>query len=76
VAGAGWEVENVDAVVVLERPRLAPHLEEMREGIAAAIGTEPGRVSLKAKHAEGLGSLGRGEGAASQAVALLRRAGR
>ena len=69
----GWSIGNVDAVVQAERPRLAPHREAMREGIAAALGVEAGRVSVKIKSNEGVGAIGRGEAIAAQAVALIER---
>lgn len=72
---AGWAPENVDATVVAESPRLAPHVAEMRERLAAAIGVAVDRVSVKATTPEGLGALGRGEGVAAQAVALVARRG-
>lgn len=71
----GWRVGNVDASVVAERPRLAPHIPLMRETIARALEIEPGRVGVKSTTAKGLGSLGRGEGIAAHAVALLQGAG-
>jgi 2-C-methyl-D-erythritol 2,4-cyclodiphosphate synthase len=63
-----WRVGNVDCAVVLEAPRLAPHRPAMEAGLAAVLG---GPVNVKPKRAEGLGSLGRGEGIACWAVALL-----
>jgi 2-C-methyl-D-erythritol 2,4-cyclodiphosphate synthase len=63
-----WLVGNVDCAVVLEAPRLAPHLPAMEARLAAVVG---GPVSVKPKRAEGLGSLGRREGIACFAVALL-----
>lgn len=71
VAGAGWQVQNVDAVVAAARPRLAPHVSEMRERLAAALGCAAGAVSVKATTTEGLGFTGREEGIAAQAVVLL-----
>jgi 2-C-methyl-D-erythritol 2,4-cyclodiphosphate synthase len=68
VAAAGWRPVNVDCAVVLEQPRLAPHREEMEQRLSAAVGAS---VSLKAGRAEGLGALGRGEGVACWAVALV-----
>lgn len=62
---------NIDASVVLEEPPLASHRGEMRARIAAALGVEPSRVSVKATTADGLGAIGRGEGAAALAVALV-----
>jgi 2-C-methyl-D-erythritol 2,4-cyclodiphosphate synthase len=67
----GWRVGNVDATVVLERPRLAPHVPAMRARLAAALGVTPAAVSVKATTNEGLGFVGREEGAAAHAVALI-----
>ena len=64
----GWQVVNVDCSVVLEAPRLAPHRAAMADRLAAIVGAP---VSVKAKRAEGLGALGRHEGIACFAVALL-----
>ena len=69
----GARIENVDAMLVAEAPKLAPHREAMRAKLAAALGIEPGRVSVKATTHEGLGALGRGEGLAALAVALVER---
>ena len=66
----GWSVGNVDTTVLLEAPKLAPHKAAMEERLADAVGAP---VSVKAKRAEGLGALGRGEGVACLAVALLFR---
>jgi 2-C-methyl-D-erythritol 2,4-cyclodiphosphate synthase len=66
----GWHVGNVDCAVVLEAPRLAPHRVAMQERLAAVVGAP---VSVKAKRAEGLGALGRREGIACYAVALLEK---
>ncbi|HVL89032.1 MAG TPA: 2-C-methyl-D-erythritol 2,4-cyclodiphosphate synthase [Actinomycetota bacterium] len=71
VARAGFRVENVDSVVVAERPAIAPLRERMRERMAAALGIEDGRVSVKATTTDGMGFTGRGEGIAATAVALL-----
>jgi 2-C-methyl-D-erythritol 2,4-cyclodiphosphate synthase len=65
-----WLPVNVDCVVVLEAPKLAPRRAAMEERLAEAIGAD---VSVKAKRAEGLGALGRGEGVACWAVALVQR---
>jgi 2-C-methyl-D-erythritol 2,4-cyclodiphosphate synthase len=74
VGAAGFEVVNVDCVLVGERPRIAPVRDEMRARLAGAMGTEPDRVTVRATTTDGLGFTGRGEGLAAQAVALLRRA--
>jgi 2-C-methyl-D-erythritol 2,4-cyclodiphosphate synthase len=79
VREAGWWIANVDIVVAAEQPRLAPHVDEMSANIAAAVAaaSEPlgdgAAVSVKPKRAEGLGAIGRAEGIAAWAVALLAR---
>ncbi len=70
VQAEGWSIGNVDTTVVLEAPKLAPHKAAMEERLAGVVGAP---VSVKAKRAEGLGALGRGEGVACLAVALLFR---
>jgi 2-C-methyl-D-erythritol 2,4-cyclodiphosphate synthase len=74
VQAAGWAIVNVDAIVIMQAPRLAPHREAMRDGLAAALGVERSRVTVRASTTDHLGFAGRGEGAACQAVALLRKA--
>ena len=71
VRARGGRVVNVDATIVAEAPRLAPHLDAMRVRLAETLGVAGDRVSVKAKHAEGLGALGRQEGIAAMAVALV-----
>jgi len=70
----GFGVENVDATLIAQSPVLAPHLEAMRLAISRALGVSLETVSVKAKSTDGLGTVGRGEGIAASAVALLRRA--
>lgn len=70
VRGEGWAPGNVDCAVVLEAPRLAPHRAEMERRLSDAAG---GPVTVKAKRAEGLGAIGRREGVACWAVALVVR---
>ena len=67
----GWQVVNIDAVVIAERPKLKPHIEAMRGNIAARIGVAAGAVGVKATTNEKLGPEGREEGISCQAVALL-----
>jgi 2-C-methyl-D-erythritol 2,4-cyclodiphosphate synthase len=69
----GWEPVNVDAVVICEEPRIAPHRQAMRERLAAAMGVDAGQVSLRGTTTEGMGFTGRREGIAAQAVALVER---
>ena len=69
----GYRLASVDTVVILERPRLAPHQQAMRSALAAALRLAPENVNIKAKTAEGLGEIGRGEAATAQAVAVIER---
>lgn len=72
IAEARYAVENVDLTVVAEAPRLGPHCEAIRKALAEELGLGLDRVSVKAKSSDGLGAVGRGEGIAAFAVALLR----
>jgi 2-C-methyl-D-erythritol 2,4-cyclodiphosphate synthase len=72
-AERGWVVGNVDATVVSEQPKLAPHILAMRERLARVLAVDVPAVSVKATRHEGLGALGRGEGLAALAVVLLVR---
>ena len=72
VREAGYAPHNVDATVLLERPKLRPHVTAMRGNIAAALSLEVNRVSVKATTTEGLGPEGREEGVTAQAVCTLR----
>jgi 2-C-methyl-D-erythritol 2,4-cyclodiphosphate synthase len=74
LAARGLRPRHVDATVVLERPKLAGAKEEIRARLAAALGLERDRVSVKATRGEGIGFIGRGEGAAALAVATVERA--
>ena len=75
VEGAGWRVVNVDSTVVAERPKLAPHLPEMKQAIGETLGLAQSgeEVGIKATTNEGLGFLGRQEEIAAMAVALIAR---
>jgi len=70
-AEAGFEIVNLDVVVVLERPKIAPLLERIRQGIADAVGVTVDRISVKGKTNEGVDAIGRGEAIAAHAVAML-----
>ena len=74
LAQAGYLPLQLDSVVIAEAPKLAPYIGEMRGRIAGALGLPVGAVSVKATTSEGLGPLGRGEGIAAWAVALIRKA--
>lgn len=67
----GFAIGNVDATVIAQEPRLAPHREAMVARVAALLGVEPARVGVKVTSTDGLGAIGRGEGIAAQAVVLL-----
>ena len=67
----GYVVENIDATVIAQRPKLAPYRPQMAENIAAALNLPAGKVSVKATTEEGLGFTGSGEGISSQAITLL-----
>ena len=67
----GWHVVNVDATIIAQAPRMAPHIPAMRARLAADLGVDPESVNVKAKTTEKLGFVGRGEGIAAEAVALL-----
>ncbi len=71
LAARGLAVGNVDATIVAQAPRMAPHIPAMVANIAADLGTDASRVNVKATTTEGLGFAGRGEGIAAQAVCLL-----
>jgi 2-C-methyl-D-erythritol 2,4-cyclodiphosphate synthase len=71
LADAGMTVVNVDATVILEAPKVAPHRDAMRANLAGALAIDAARVNVKATRGEGMGFVGRGEGAAALAVATL-----
>lgn len=73
VRGEGFRVGNVDIVVLAERPRIAPHVEAIRERLAELMATDRSHVGVKATTLEGRGAIGRGEGIAVQAVVLLEK---
>jgi 2-C-methyl-D-erythritol 2,4-cyclodiphosphate synthase len=71
VANAGFRIGNVDATIIAQAPRMAPHIAKMVENIAADLGIALNAVNVKATTTEKLGYTGRGEGIAAEAVALL-----
>lgn len=72
----GWHVANVDATIIAQAPRMAPHIPAMRANLAADLGVDLEVVNIKAKTTEKLGFVGRGEGIAAEAVVLLTGTGR
>ena len=73
LAGRGWRIVHVDVVLVLERPRILPFRQQMRENLARALGVAAEAVSIKAKTSEGLGPVGEGRAAEAHAVATIRQ---
>ncbi|MEZ0291383.1 MAG: 2-C-methyl-D-erythritol 2,4-cyclodiphosphate synthase [Solirubrobacteraceae bacterium] len=73
LAAAGWVIGNVDATVLLERPKLLPHRPAITAALAGALGVAEDAVNVKATTGEGMGFVGRGEGAAALAVATVTR---
>ena len=73
MAERGYRLGNMDATVIAQAPKLAPHIPAMRQNIASAFGTDVDRISVKATTEEGLGFTGSGEGIAAHAVCLLER---
>lgn len=69
----GWKVGNVDATLILERPKIKPYIEQMQETLAPLMGIEPDAVSIKATTNETMGYVGRGEGVLAYATALIYR---
>jgi 2-C-methyl-D-erythritol 2,4-cyclodiphosphate synthase len=74
VKAAGLQIVNVDCTVVMEKPKLGPHRAAMRERLAEGLGLQAERVNVKASTGEGMGFIGRGEGAAALVVATVERA--
>ncbi|MDQ5823932.1 MAG: 2-C-methyl-D-erythritol 2,4-cyclodiphosphate synthase [Chloroflexota bacterium] len=73
VNGKGWHLENIDATIVSQRPRLSPHTPRMKARIAEVLEIEPERVNIKSKTTDGLGFTGTGEGMAAYCTVMLYR---
>jgi 2-C-methyl-D-erythritol 2,4-cyclodiphosphate synthase len=73
VRAAGFQIVNIDSTIIAQAPKLAPHIDAMRERIATALALEAARVSVKAKTAEKLGPVGEGRAIEARAVCLLTR---
>jgi len=71
LAAEGWSIRNVDATLLLQRPRVAPHALAMRQNIAASLGLSVSEVNVKATTTEGMNAEGRGEGVSAHSVALI-----
>lgn len=73
ISAHGFGIENIDATVVAERPKLAPYIPEMKKRISGDLGLDVGLVSIKATTSEGLGFEGKGKGISARAVVLVRK---
>lgn len=71
LSGEGYVIENIDSTIIAQKPKMAPHIEQMRKNIADTLGLDISRVNVKATTEEGLGFTGTGEGISAQAVALI-----
>ena len=69
----GYEVGNIDSIIVAEKPNMAPHIQKMRENIAKALHTEIDNINVKATRGETLGFVGKEEGMLAQAICLLKK---
>ena len=72
IENAGFKIVNIDSVVILEAPKIAPHIKNMKRKISGALEIEESRINIKATTSEGMGFCGRKEGAAAQSIALLQ----
>jgi len=70
----GWRIGNIDATIVIERPRIHPFIDQMIQNISQSLSIDRSQVSVKATTSEGLGFTGRGEGVAAYSVALIEKA--
>lgn len=73
IGDRGWHISNIDSVVIAEQPKLKPHIHAMRDRLATTLSLEPDQIGIKATTHEKLGPLGREEGIAAYAVALLQK---
>ena len=73
ISAEGYRIVNIDATIIAQAPRMAPHVAKMTGNIASDLGLKPAAVSVKATTTENLGHIGRGEGIAAQAVALIEQ---
>jgi len=73
VSAEGWRIANADCTVITEKPKMAPHITEMRRNLAEALGTDIENISVKAKTDEKMGFAGRGEGLKCLAAVLLEK---
>lgn len=67
----GYKVVNIDSLIMIEKPKMAPHIDKMRENIASALHCDITQINVKATRGEGMGFVGKGEGALAEAVCLI-----
>lgn len=70
---AGYAINNLDALILIEKPKMAPHIDAMRKNIAACLNCDVSQISVKATRGEGMGYIGREEGVMAQCVTLLKK---
>ena len=68
-----YVIENIDATIIAQRPKMAPHIQEMRENVAEVLGVDVDQINIKATTEEGLGFTGNGEGISSQAICAIEK---
>lgn len=71
IRNKGFDIQYIDSVVIAERPKLAPYIEEMKNNISSALSINTNKVNIKAKTNEGMGFIGRGEGIVAQSVCII-----
>lgn len=71
----GYEISNLDAIILIERPKMAPHIQEMKKNISSVLKCDITKVNIKATRGEKLGFIGNEEGAVSQCVVMLKKKG-
>ena len=70
-----WLIENIDSTIIAQKPKMAPHIENMRKNISEALNIDIGQINVKATTEEGLGFTGEGKGISSQSICLLTKKG-
>ena len=71
----GYEISNLDALILIEKPKMAPHIPKMKSNISRILKCDPNKINIKATRGEKLGFIGRSEGAVSQCVVMLKKKG-
>ncbi|NLK53172.1 MAG: 2-C-methyl-D-erythritol 2,4-cyclodiphosphate synthase, partial [Syntrophomonadaceae bacterium] len=71
INSGGYVINNLDAIIVAQEPKMAPYIEEMRNNVASVLNIEVGKINIKATTTEGLGFIGTGEGIAAKSIACI-----